>query len=564
MIKKSDSLWSKVRNSMQINPVNFSGVSDVIVVEDRNKNLKCTDFEVRISKFQILKPEETEIELFINGIKQEKKMLLSEEGIGYFEEVENLEENLNKNNYFNKQKINKFKRDRRYTVMDDNLKNLDFSNIFKNSNLKTNRCSTKLEEDINQNSSKNLNNIFNNGSCRTVTKFSNNGLKKNFKNKKKYESSRNLHLPIKNNLNSRKTLNLNCFSKKNNKIEISLCNLYINKHLKKEEKNKIFEKFKIDFEDFILNPIKIINKKPMIRINDKIYQNEEGIAFLICELAYSKKLPPINPEKKQTETKNQITQKKKIKNRSKKPNINFLKKINLKPGINKLIYVLKNTFNQRTTFQTRIFFYKNPKKKRIIISDIDGTITKSDVLGHIMPIFNINWSHAGIAELYTSLITRNYIIIYLTARNIGQAKRTKDYLTTINEKGNIRLPEGPVITSPDSLFAALHREVIIKQPQIFKIKALDEIIKVFGMKIFGGFGNKSSDVEAYRQVGVCADRIFTIDSKSEVEVFGSKEVLDYFLIKERIDEFFPVFEGGYCEYWDSKRKTEKVKRFYLK
>ena len=41
-----------------------------------------------------------------------------------------------------------------------------------------------------------------------------------------------------------------------------------------------------------------------------------------------------------------------------------------------------------------------------------------------MPFLNKDWSHDGIAEFYTRLYERNYIIIYLTARNIGNAFKT--------------------------------------------------------------------------------------------------------------------------------------------
>lgn len=55
----------------------------------------------------------------------------------------------------------------------------------------------------------------------------------------------------------------------------------------------------------------------------------------------------------------------------------------------------------------------------MIVSDIDGTITKSDLLGHLMPFISRDWSHEGIAKFFTELHHRGYIIVYLTARNIG-------------------------------------------------------------------------------------------------------------------------------------------------
>ena len=39
-----------------------------------------------------------------------------------------------------------------------------------------------------------------------------------------------------------------------------------------------------------------------------------------------------------------------------------------------------------------IYLWKNTDK--VVISDIDGTITKSDVLGHILPVIGKIWTHS--------------------------------------------------------------------------------------------------------------------------------------------------------------------------
>lgn len=46
----------------------------------------------------------------------------------------------------------------------------------------------------------------------------------------------------------------------------------------------------------------------------------------------------------------------------------------------------------------RIFLWNYDTK--VIISDVDGTITKSDMLGHILPRMGRDWSHPGIAKLF--------------------------------------------------------------------------------------------------------------------------------------------------------------------
>jgi len=110
---------------------------------------------------------------------------------------------------------------------------------------------------------------------------------------------------------------------------------------------------------------------------------------------------------------------------------------------------------------------------QIVISDIDGTITKyvaspvnstidkllrSDALGHVFAAIGRDWTHGGIAKLYTDICNNGYKIMYLTSRAIGQADSTREYLNSIIQ-GEYRLPEGPVIMSPDRLMASLHRRV---------------------------------------------------------------------------------------------------------
>lgn len=94
-----------------------------------------------------------------------------------------------------------------------------------------------------------------------------------------------------------------------------------------------------------------------------------------------------------------------------------------------------------------------------MISDIDGTITRSDVLGHLMPFVGKDWSHKGVCEFFTNLIKNKYLLIYLTARNFGQAKKTLRYLESVKQ-GDFILPEGPLILSPQSLYQSFRTEVI--------------------------------------------------------------------------------------------------------
>ena len=52
----------------------------------------------------------------------------------------------------------------------------------------------------------------------------------------------------------------------------------------------------------------------------------------------------------------------------------------------------------------------------MVISDIDGTITKSDVLGHILPVIGRDWAQSGVAQLFSKIRANGYHIMYLSAR----------------------------------------------------------------------------------------------------------------------------------------------------
>lgn len=65
---------------------------------------------------------------------------------------------------------------------------------------------------------------------------------------------------------------------------------------------------------------------------------------------------------------------------------------------------------------------------------------RSDVLGQLMPIVGRDWSHTGVAELFTKIKRSGYLILYLTARAIGQADATRDYLFGLTQKERDKLP----------------------------------------------------------------------------------------------------------------------------
>lgn len=83
---------------------------------------------------------------------------------------------------------------------------------------------------------------------------------------------------------------------------------------------------------------------------------------------------------------------------------------------------------------------------------------RSDVLGQVLPIISSTWiwSQVGIANLYTLINQNGYKFIYLSARAIGQAKITRDYLRSVKQ-GEYLLPDGPLLLCPSSLRNAFQK-----------------------------------------------------------------------------------------------------------
>ena len=131
--------------------------------------------------------------------------------------------------------------------------------------------------------------------------------------------------------------------------------------------------------------------------------------------------------------------------------------MNLMPGSNEVEFSVTTAFQGTTRCKCHIFLWRHTDK--VVISDIDGTITKSDVLGHILPVIGRDWAQSGVAQLFTKIRDNGYRIMYLSARAIGQATITKDYLHSVKQ-GDVFLPDGPIFLNPDSLYYAFRREII--------------------------------------------------------------------------------------------------------
>jgi phosphatidate phosphatase LPIN len=113
-----------------------------------------------------------------------------------------------------------------------------------------------------------------------------------------------------------------------------------------------------------------------------------------------------------------------------KPSQNDIKLMNLKEGHNEAKFLLKTLL---ISHYVTISVYVWDVNSKIIISDIDGTITKSDVLGQILPFIGVEWAHEGVTQMMSAINSNNYKIIYLTARPLFEYSITKKYITTLEQ-----------------------------------------------------------------------------------------------------------------------------------
>ncbi|KAL8130899.1 phosphatidate phosphatase PAH2-like [Apium graveolens] len=200
------------------------------------------------------------------------------------------------------------------------------------------------------------------------------------------------------------------------------------------------------------------------------------------------------------------------------PTTEQLASLNLKEGRNIVTFTFSTPMLGKQQVDARIYLWR--WDTRIVITDVDGTITKSDVLGQFMPLVGKDWSQTGVAHLFTAIKENGYQLLFLSARAISQAGITRQFLFNLNQDGKV-LPDGPVVISPDGLFPSLFREVIRRAPHEFKIACLEDIKACFPSDrnpFYAGFGNRDTDEFSYLKVGIPKGKIFIINPKGEVVV----------------------------------------------
>uniref|UniRef100_A0A8C5BBZ9 phosphatidate phosphatase n=1 Tax=Gadus morhua TaxID=8049 RepID=A0A8C5BBZ9_GADMO len=306
----------------------------------------------------------------------------------------------------------------------------------------------------------------------------------------------------------------------------------------------------ITYQDFSENPAIVDNPNLVVKIGNRYYNWTLAAPLILCMQAFQQNLPKeLNSVAPPPETATPLTER--VQTGGPAPGLSYRKSLRLssqqiaslklREGPNDVTFSITTQYQGTCRCQGTIYLWN--WDDNVIISDIDGTITKSDVFGQILPQLGKDWTHRGIAKLYHLVHENGYKFLYCSARAIGMADMTRGYLQWVNDGGAI-LPRGPLMLAPSSLFSAFHREVIEKKPEKFKIECLTDIRNLFPVSqqpFYAAFGNRENDVFAYKQVGVPVCRIFTVNPKGELileQARGNKT--SYGRLSELVEHLFPL------------------------
>ena len=179
----------------------------------------------------------------------------------------------------------------------------------------------------------------------------------------------------------------------------------------------------------------------------------------------------------------------------------------------------------------------------MILTDIDGTITTSDVRGFLGSSLGYDVHHEGVFEFLHKVATQGYVIIYLTARPIALDLQTRKYLfeDPQNEEHGYRFPQHPLFLTPAVMSEAALGDST--DHTNIKTQTLKNLMGLFNNKsaqIYGAYGNKDSDTKAYRNIGITEDKIFIINKQSHMISVGTQKPTSYKEHALNLNEMYPI------------------------
>ena len=186
-----------------------------------------------------------------------------------------------------------------------------------------------------------------------------------------------------------------------------------------------------------------------------------------------------------------------------RPSADDLEDLDLREGRNELGFCVSSAPNTRFTAELWMW----PADTAMVVCDIDGTITRSDVLGYGAHKLGFDAAHSGVCEAFQAIERQGYRTVYVSARPITKAAKTREMLALVGQKeSGFEMPRGPLITTSERSVQALVRSFRRRGggADEFKMGALLDITSAFevgGKRVrprvfYGGFGNRPTDAQA--------------------------------------------------------------------
>ena len=154
-------------------------------------------------------------------------------------------------------------------------------------------------------------------------------------------------------------------------------------------------------------------------------------------------------------------------------------------------------------------------KDRVVVCDIDGTITKSNVRGvwDTIVMESYRYAHDGVCGFLSNL-PPPFRILYLTSRPLDLSNTTRKFLRGLRQEAASTLPPGPLFSQNVSFGQVLLSELVWKNVHLYKTDTLVRQLCLvfaavqqdeddgFSCPLVAGFGNTSADTMAYDRAGI--------------------------------------------------------------
>lgn len=135
-----------------------------------------------------------------------------------------------------------------------------------------------------------------------------------------------------------------------------------------------------------------------------------------------------------------------------------------------------------------------PHGTHVAVSDIDGTLTASEnAYPESLAIGGDVAAQPGAPDALQMLAAKHYLVVYVSTRSDRFTQDTRDWFAAKSfPRGPLRLPTA-IVTLPGA------------DTVTFKAAAIHSLA---AFAVTAGFGNRQTDIDAYRQNGLAADHIF--------------------------------------------------------